>query len=175
MIKKILFILGLMIPATANAALTNSLGFAAGGTYGVGLSYSRDTTVWGIQITGLPIWDQDSGGRIFGGINLKRHFHENGKVGLYGSVGVAGGLWKDAYEECEWESEVDEAGELTEKENCREETDEGWGLATGPGVGMQMIFWENLLFRFELPLAVRFSSDGFGIIPIPNVALMYRW
>ena len=157
---------------TSNEAMadepTQSLGFAAGGTYGIGLSYSYDTPVWGIQITGLPIWDEQDGGTVFGGVNLKRNFHENEKVGLYGSFGVAGGLWQDTYEECEWDK-------VTEEENCWEETDEGWGMAAGPGVGMQMIFWENMLFRFELPIAVKFSTDGFGISPIPNAALMYRW
>jgi len=53
--------------------------------------------------------------------------------------------------------------------------DEGWGAVTGPGVGMQVTFWDNMLFRFELPLGFRYGSDGFGIMPLPNTALMYRW
>ena len=53
--------------------------------------------------------------------------------------------------------------------------DEGLNFAAGPGVGMQVIFWDNLLFRFELPLAVKWGTNGLGIIPIPNSALMYRW
>jgi hypothetical protein len=147
---------------------TNSLGFAAGGTYGIGLSYSYDTSVWGVQVTGLPIWDQEDGGQVFGGVNFKRNFHENGIVGLYGSVGVGGGFWRDQWENCDWDSETDE-------ENCWEEVEEGWGVIAGPGVGMQVIFMKNMLFRFELPLGARFSSEGFGISPIPNAAIMYRW
>ena len=172
MIKKILTcMLGLFISTSALAddvKTTNSLGFAAGGTYGIGLSYSYDTPVWGIQVTGLPIWDQESGGQVFGGVNLKRNFHENGKLGVYGSLGVGGGFWRDIYEECDWNLE-------TEEENCQEKTEEGWGVIVGPGVGMQAMFWQNMLVRFELPFGVRFSSEGFGISPIPNTALMYRW
>jgi len=168
MIKMITILAGLLLVTPANAETTNSLGFAAGGTYGIGLSYSHDNDVWGYQITGLPVWDESDGGRVFGGVNLKRNFHENGKVGLYGSLGLAGGFWRDTYEECVW-------NEDTKSDDCEETTDEGWGAVTGPGVGMQVTFWDNMLFRFELPLGFRYGSDGFGIMPLPNTALMYRW
>lgn len=160
------------MPAIADGTIylrpTHSLGFAAGGTYGVGLSYSYDTQDWGVQVTGLPIWDQETGGQVFGGVNFKRNFHENGKMGVYGSAGVGGGFWRDTDEWCDWDEEAEE-------ESCWEETEEGWGVIVGPGVGMQMAFWDNMLVRFELPLGFRFSSEGFGISPIPNTALMYRW
>ena len=161
-------ILFLFTISPAYSQSTNSLGFAVGGTYGIGLSYSYDTPTWGIQVTGLPIWDEQSGGQVFGGINIKRNFHENGKVGIYGSIGIAGGFWRETDEYCNW-------NEKTKTDDCSKKTDEGWGLVTGPGVGMQVLFWKNMLLRFELPLAVRFSSDGFGISPIPNFALLYRW
>jgi len=158
---------------STSEAATNSLGFAAGGTYGAGLSYSYDTEEWGIQITTLPIWDEEEGGRIFGGINLKKNFHENGKVGLYGSVGVGAGIWKDIDEDCRWVEDLEnpENGENI----CTEVIDEGWGVITGPGVGMQYMFWDNMVLRFELPFGIRTSSEGFGITPIPNAALLYRW
>ena len=60
-------------------------------------------------------------------------------------------------------------------EDTEHTIDEGWGAVTGPGVGMQVTFWDNMLFRFELPLGFRYGSDGFGIMPLPNTALMYRW
>ena len=155
--------------ARADEGSTNSLGFAAGGTYGLGLSYSHDTPTWGVQFTALPLWDSEDGGQVFGGINVKRNFHENGKVGLYGSFGVAGGFWRENEFECDFI-------EATQTDKCREFVDEGWGVVTGPGVGMQVLFWGNMLFRFELPVAVRYSSDGtYGLSPIPNTALMYRW
>ena len=154
--------------ASAEDTSTNSLGFAAGGTYGLGLSYSHDTPVWGVQVTALPIWDEHDGGRVFGGINLKRNFHANGKVGLYGSLGVAGGFWRENEVDCSWDNQ-------TQTDNCIESIDEGWGVIAGPGVGMQVIFWENMMFRFELPIAFRYSPSGYGLSPIPNTALMYRW
>ena len=169
MIKKFLIAASLMFSTAVQAEgdAHNSLGFAAGGTYGVGLSYSYDTPVWGIQVTGLPFWD-DGEGRVFGGVNVKRNFHENGKVGLYGSAGVAGGIWREEHEECNW-------SEQTEEDECETVVEEGWGVVSGPGVGMQMLFWDNMLFRFELPLGIKVSSEGFGVLPIPNGALMYRW
>tara|TARA_Y100000593_G_scaffold86306_1_gene164767 strand:- start:358 stop:867 length:510 start_codon:yes stop_codon:yes gene_type:complete len=169
MIKSIFLATTLLFASSAAASeSTHSLGFAAGSTYGVGLSYSYDTPSWGIQITGLPIWHPVDGGRVFGGVNLKRNFHENGKVGLYGSLGLAGGFWKDIDEECTWDEEA-------QKEDCEQVIDEGWGIASGPGVGMQLIFWDNLRFRFELPLAISYSEKGIGAMPIPNAALMYSW
>ncbi len=148
---------------------THALGFAAGSTYGVGLSYSRDWNLWGFQVTALPVWDVDEGGLLAGGLNLKRNFHSNEMVGVYGSFGLAGMVSKDTWEECDWNDETEE------EENCETVTEENKNYATGPGVGMEFLFWENVLFRFELPLAVRNGTDGFGITPIPNAALMYRW
>jgi len=148
---------------------THSLGFAAGSTYGIGLSYSRDWSAWGFQVTALPVWDADNGGMLAGGLNIKRNFHSNGMVGVYGSLGVAGMLSRDVYEECDWNEDVNE------DENCETIEETSQNFAAGPGVGMEFLFWKNVLFRFELPLAVRNGTDGFGITPIPNVALMYRW
>tara|TARA_R110002020_G_scaffold232078_1_gene443426 strand:+ start:61 stop:663 length:603 start_codon:yes stop_codon:yes gene_type:complete len=159
----------ILLSSTAYAdETTNSLGFAAGGTYGLGLSYSHDTPVWGIQFTALPIWDNEEGGQVFGGVNLKRNFHENGKVGIYGSLGLAAGFWRENREDCRWNQNGD-------AEDCVTHVDEGWAAALGPGVGMQVIFWKNMLFRFELPMAFRYTDEGYGISPIPNTALMYRW
>ncbi len=166
---KILFTSACMLfSSVAYADSTHSLGFAAGSTYGIGLSYSYDNPTWGVQITGLPVWDESDGGRIAGGVNFKRNFHENGRVGLYGSLGMAGHLYRDIYEEYTWDPETDE-------ETSETVIDEGLDFAAGPGVGMQVMFWDNLLFRFELPLAVKWGTNGLGIIPIPNSALMYRW
>ena len=171
MIKKIcglIVALGISTPAIANEG-TQALGFAAGSTYGIGLSYSRDQEMWGFQVTALPVWDAEDGGMIAGGVNFRRNFHSNGQVGVYGSLGIAGMMSKDVWEECDWNDET------SEEENCETVTEESHNYAVGPGVGMEFVFWENALFRFELPLAVKWGTNGLGIIPIPNSALMYRW
>lgn len=181
LIKTIILISSMLISNTATANDSNqeeinlvregthSLGFAAGSTYGIGLSYSRDWDAWGFQVTALPIWDAEDGGMVAGGINVKRNFHSNGLVGVYGSFGVAGMMSKDVWEECHWNED------LNEEENCETIEETSQNYAFGPGVGMEFLFWKNVLFRFELPLAVRNGTDGFGISPIPNAALMYRW
>jgi len=146
----------------------HSLGFAAGSTYGIGLSYSRDWDAWGFQVTALPVWDAEDGGLVAGGLNFKRNFHSNGQAGVYGSFGVAGMMSKDVWEEHTWDPETGE-------ETLEIVTETSQNYAFGPGVGMEFLFWNNVLFRFELPLAIRNGTDGFGISPIPNAALMYRW
>jgi len=169
MIKNFLgIILALLIsvPAWANEK-SHSLGFAAGSTYGLGLSYSHDWNKNGIQVTALPYWS-DNSGLVAGGINFKRTFDENSKIGIYGSVGIATAIQKDVYTSTSWD---DDSGEGVTKYI----PEYSYNYATGPGVGMQLYFWQNGVFRFELPIAFRFGTDGFGITPIPNAALMYRW
>lgn len=166
-----------LISLAALFALTNdsiaadkshSLGFAAGSTYGVGLSYSHDWDKNGVQVTALPYWNDDSG-MVAAGVNFKRNFDENGKIGIYGSFGLAGSVQKEVYTDCYWDDDLKE-------EICDLPVVEiNHNYAAGPGVGMQFYFWQNGVFRFELPIAVRFGTSGFGILPIPNVALMYRW
>jgi hypothetical protein len=171
MIKKTLLTLAvsLAISTTAIASeKSHSLGFAAGSTYGIGLSYSHDWGKSGIQVTALPYWNDETG-MLAGGVNLKRNFDENEKIGIYGSLGIATAIQKDTYVECHWDEE-------TNTEICEDPVVTiSSNFAAGPGVGMQVYFWKNAVFRFELPLAFRFGTDGFGLTPIPNVALMYRW
>ena len=66
-----------VIPDITLAQSTHAVGFAAGSTYGVGLSYSYDTAKFGIQITGLPYWSDESG-LLAGGVNLKEIFMKIG-------------------------------------------------------------------------------------------------
>ena len=157
----------MLIPSRAEA-VSHALGFAAGSTYGIGLSYSHDWDTNGIQFTALPVWDEADGGMVAGGINLKKNFHHNHMVGVYGSFGLAGMMMRDVWDECTWVEE-------TEEEECTTVTEDSRNYAVGPGVGLEVFFWHNMMFRFELPLAVRNGTDGFGISPIPNAAIMYRW
>ena len=169
MIKRFLALalaLAISSPAIAGEK-THSLGFAAGSTYGLGLSYSYDWNKSGVQFTALPYWSDDSG-LVAGGINFRRVFDENSKIGIYGSLGIAAAVQKDSYTSTNWD---DESGEADTEKITTITTN----YAAGPGVGMQIYFWQNGVFRFELPIAFRFGDDGFGITPIPNVALMYRW
>ena len=173
-LQTIILLILILIPQSANAnsyenSKTHALGFAAGSTYGIGLSYSYDWEHNGIQFTALPVWDQEEGGLVAGGINLKKNFHHNNMVGIYGSFGIAGMMMRDVWEDCEWDEENNE------EVNCVTEIEESRNYAVGPGVGMEFSFWGNMIFRFELPLAVRNGTDGFGISPIPNAAIMYRW
>jgi len=170
MLKKFLVPLVASLVMTSGALAaekSHALGFAAGSTYGIGLSYSHDWSKNGVQITALPYWNND-GGMVAGGVNFKRTFDENDKIGIYGSLGIAAAVQKDSYTSTTWDDE--EGDGVTTKVVTISHN-----YAAGPGVGMQVYFWGNGVFRFELPIAFRFGTSGFGIAPIPNVALMYRW
>ena len=174
-IISLLFFVGLS--TTANAAEeSHSLGFGFGSTYGAGLTYERALpNGWGVQVTGLPIWSEGEGGLIAGGVNIRRNFHSNGTVGVYGSFGVAGMYAKSIEENCLWEDANDDGEWNVEEENCETTEEISNNYAVGPGVGMEVTLLRNLIFKFELPLAIRNGSEGFGISPIPNAALVYRW
>jgi len=160
-----------MLPTFAQAK--HSLGFAAGSTYGIGLSYALDLdSGHGFQLTGLPYWN-DEDGMIAGGLNYRYTLHQNGRVGIYGSYGLAGMLAKSTHYDCVQTDTPDALVGVAEECTDVEELD--YNIATGPGVGLQMYFWDNLVVRFELPLTLRYGTDGWGITPIPNFALMYRW
>ena len=78
-LQTIILLILILIPQNIQAAShenskTHALGFAAGSTYGIGLSYSHDWEHNGVQFTALLVWDQEEGGLVAGGINLRRIF-----------------------------------------------------------------------------------------------------
>ena len=122
----------LLIPTTVLAEEHSSrrIGFVAGPTYGVGLSYGRQNTSTGIgwQVSGFPVWFEEDR-LLFGGFTLFKTLHEGsgeGALRLFLSGGVAAYYsWHDnrnGYYYSEIDSEIDET--LT--------------LVFGPGVGLEL-------------------------------------
>ena len=157
----------LLIPATTvlgTERTSQRVGLVAGPTYGVGLSYSRQSNSTGIawQVSGFPIWLEEDR-LLYGGFALFKNLHQGGGDGLL-RLFLSGGFaayysWHEDY----WEN------------------DESLSLVFGPGVGLELRVGPFDVSA-DLPIAMVFTDDKsrnrtkFEIIPyIPNLACFYRW
>ena len=148
-----------IISPTAHAE--QSVGFAAGGTRGVGVTYRylQDDGPWGWQVTGLPIVHPDSG-VVSLGAQVLYILNRGREVMAYASLG-AGTI--ATWDKCE-ENEL----------FCKDEKHLGTGV--GPGIGFELRMLDNVSFSVDIPLALLFADGEFhGLLPIPNTALMYYW
>ncbi len=141
----------------------HSVGFVAGPTYGLGISYGRQnpTTGNGWQVSGLPYWSEEER-YLFGGLTLFKTLHQGEWARAFLSGGVAAFYRRSE----EWEGDHHE-----HKESIDEELD----VVVGPGVGLE-VHAANVAVSMDVPIAIFLvSDDGFAILPIPNLALRYRW
>jgi len=143
----------------------NSIGFAAGSTRGMGVTYrylpdNGDTSSLGWQVTGLPFITKESGMISAGGAAL--WLLHRGNVGLaYASFGVGTvAMWSNC----------------TDGEDFHCEEESNFGLGFGPGIGFELRLVENFGWSVDVPLAILFANGEFeGVYPIPNSALVYYW
>ncbi len=145
----------------------HSVGFVAGPTYGLGLSYGRQnpTTGNGWQVSGFPYWSQEVR-YLFGGLTLFKTLHQGELARAFFSGGVAA-FYR--------QSEHVEAGLRFERD---QNIDEQLDVVAGPGVGLEIRsrHAQNVAVSMDVPIAIFLvSDDGFAIRPIPNFALLYRW
>ena len=161
----VLILSGLPTEIQAQDENTQSIGFVAGSTHGIGVSYARQNgqTGHGWQVSGFPVWTQ-SERHLFGAVALFKTLNQGKKGRAFLSFGVAAHYNRSIYE--------DEHGQV----HISNGDDESYGLIFGPGVGLERWFAENFAVSLEIPAAIRVDSDeGFSILPIPNCALAYRW
>ena len=161
----ILILSGLPTEIQAQDENTQSIGFVAGSTHGIGVSYARQNgqTGHGWQVSGFPVWTQ-SERHLFGAVALFKTLNQGKKGRAFLSFGVAAHYNRSIYE--------DEHGQV----HISNGDEESYGLIFGPGVGLERWFAENFAVSLEIPAAIRVDSDeGFSILPIPNCALAYRW
>ncbi len=151
-------------PVLGTESSSQGVGFVAGPTYGVGLSYSRQNHATGVswQVSGFPMWLEEDR-LLYGGFTLFRDLHKSGGDGplrLFLSGGFAAYY---SWHEDHWEN------------------DENLSLVFGPGVGLAL-----RVGPFDvsagLPISMVYTDDKsrnrtkFEIIPyIPNLACFYRW
>ena len=156
--KKIFGLLMLMCSSVAwgDDHVTQSIGFVAGSTHGIGLTYARQNNESGIgwQVSGFPFWTKDER-HLFGGLSIFKTLHQGRKGRAFISFGVAANYHREVW---------------------FEEVDESTNFVLGPGIGLERTYADNFTVSLELPAAIIISSDeDFAILPIPNFALSYRW
>ena len=162
----VLTLSGLPTDIQAQDENTQSIGFVAGSTQGIGVSYARQNsqTGYGWQVSGFPMWSQGER-HLFGAVALFKTLNQGKKGRAFLSFGVAAHYNRSIHEE--WDGDGTSTNEID---------DERHGLVFGPGVGLERWFAENFAVSLEIPAAIRVDSDeGFSILPIPNFALAYRW
>ena len=162
---------GLPTEIQAQDENTQSIGFVAGSTHGIGVSYARQNgqTGHGWQVSGFPVWTQ-SERHLFGAVALFKTLNQGKKGRAFLSFGVAAHYNRTLHEE--WV--CDAVGNRSTLIGTRD--DESYGLIFGHGVGLERWSAENFAVSLEIPAAIRVDShEGLLILPIPNCALAYRW
>ena len=170
----------LLAPATLAAdSAGHSVGFVAGPTYGLGLSYGRHNSATGNgwQVSGFPYWSQEDR-YLFGGLTLFKTLHQGEWARAFFSGGVAAFYrrsehWDFVSGELNVKTKPDvEVGPRVERDK---NIDDRLDVVVGPGVGLE-IHAKNVAVSMDVPIAIFIvSDDGFAIRPIPNFALLYRW
>ena len=155
-----------------------ALGFAAGPTYGGGITFRYVEEKLGFQVTGFPFYANDSAllvGGVTGFYVLNR-----GKYGqLYTSLGV-GCLSRKIQN---WEpATYDPANGAMLTPPVQLPSSWTTSVGTGPGIGFQFNFAENFSVNLELPIAVIFTKNSQAsgisferIAPWPNGSLLYNF
>ena len=162
LLKILAALIVLSMPVMSHAE--HAIGFSAGVTKGVGLTYrniNEDTNL-GIQITGIPVAAEDSG-FLSGGVSglLILNMSNLGKAFVSLGAGIIH-TW-------------DENDELTL-------------IGVGPGIGFEFQVAPTVGLSLELPIAAIFGAEVVedegiqkvelglrGIMPIPSVSLVHIW
>ena len=162
LLKILAALIALSMPVMANAE--HAIGFAAGATKGVGLTYRNinESTNLGVQVTGIPVAAEDSG-FLSGGVSalLLLNMSNVGKA----FVTLGAGIMHS------W----DEKDELTL-------------IGIGPGIGFEFQVAPTVGLSLELPIAAIFGAEVVeeagvqrvelglrAIMPIPSVSLVHIW
>ena len=180
-ILRIIVLATLLAPAISLAADStgHSVGFVAGPTYGLGLSYGRHNSATGNgwQVSGFPYWSQEER-YLFGGLTLFKTLHQGEWARAFFSGGVAAFYRRSErwdFVDAELDVKVKQDVEVGLRVKRDKNIDEKLDVVVGPGVGLE-IQAKNVVVSMDVPIAVFIvSDDGFAIRPIPNFALLYRW
>lgn len=143
------------------------VGFTAGVTTGLGLSYRGTYERWFGQVALMPIWRRDQGGSIFMGGQLGRIVQ--GSDSFYLNLALGTGFMLVEDEVCTYPNK--EPFEPL----CGRQRDTY--LAAGPSVGLGKVWGEHFLTEIYLPVAVVWEmGTGFhSLVPYPGISLGYKW
>ena len=162
--------------------LTQSgLGFAAGATSGLGISYRKHlANKIGYQITGIG-WGNDSNLFISMGANFMKTLHATKRTRFMAIAGVS--AYYRTSNEIDWDQCRDVSPEEWEAnpnidpcEGVEASWRHGATINVGVGIGMEFMLTQNVGLALELPVVVMIGigeASGLGIYPIPNASLIY--
>ena len=157
------------------------LGFAAGATAGLGISYRKHlANKYGYQLTGIG-WGGGDSFFVSMGLNFMKTLHATKKTRFMAIAGLS--TWYRASNEIDWnqcEQFTDEQWEADPyADPCagvNPEWRHGATINVGLGIGMEFMLSRNIGLALELPVVVMIGigeADNFGIYPIPNASLIY--
>jgi hypothetical protein len=162
--------------------LTQSgLGFAAGATSGLGISYRRHlANKIGYQITGIG-WGDETNLFISMGANFMKTLHATKRTRFMAIAGVSTYYrtnYEIDYNQCRVLKPEDyEANPYVDPcEGIEPSWRHGATINLGVGIGMEFMLTQNVGLALELPIVVMIGvgeSSGVGIYPIPNASLIY--
>ena len=163
--------------AGSTSGTQQGIGFAAGATTGVGISYRRHlANKFGYQVTGILFGSSTS---FFGsaGINVLRTLHKTKKTRFLAIAGVS--TFYSADNQIDWEK--CRVAKPTDYEDPNFDpcagVDPTWQhdltVNLGIGIGMEFMVSENIGLALELPFVISVSSEDFSVYPIPNASLIY--
>lgn len=153
--------------AATKQGLRHTVGFTAGVTTGLGLTYRGTLDKWSAQIAFMPAWTRENGGNFFAGTQVGRVVQ--GTDSFYLNVALGAGFMLTEDDVCEVANP--NSFELV----CVRQRD--MFLAAGPSVGLGKIWGMHFQTEIYLPIAVVWELDEglHSIVPYPGVTLGYIW
>lgn len=149
----------------------HTVGFTAGVTTGLGLTYRGSYNKWFGQIAFMPAWTRDGGGNFFSGLQLGRVVQ--GTDSFYLNVALGLGFMYTEDEVCQYPDKPDSNGQYEPSCSMKHDT----FLAGGPSVGLGKVWGEHFQTELYLPIAVvwQFNEGLHSVVPYPGITLGYIW
>jgi len=160
---------------TQKKQLHSTVGFTAGATTGLGLTYRGAMDGWFGQLALMPAWNKEDGGSVFAGTQFGKRIQ--GDDNFYLNVAIGLGAMYSQGEECEWVDANPPPGEDYPNgyEDCYDY--ENTYLAGGPSIGLGKVWGEHLHGEIYIPIAAvwKLGSGLEAVVPYPGITLGYRW
>ena len=162
-------------PASASSEFNNTVGFTAGATTGLGLTYRLAYNDWFGQLALMPLWNKEDGGRMFAGTQFGRRIQ--GDDQFYLNVALGLGVMYSQGQECNW---VEQPRTNINEPPIGEEVCNDYQntyLAGGPSIGLGRVWGNHFHTELYIPIAAVWKvGEGLdAVVPYPGVTVGYRW
>jgi len=180
--KKIAAACILLLTLTASSAYAketsqfkSTVGFTAGVTTGLGLTYRGAYNDWFGQVGFMPAWNKENGGNIFAGTQFGKRIQGDDKFYLNVAIGL--GVMYANGEDCDWVELPAVPGEQHPdgEEICTNYEDVY--MAGGPSIGLGKVWGDHLHAEIYIPIAAvwKFGEGLDAVVPYPGITMGYRW